>query len=103
MKTTIRHFVELELIIEADVSPYDPGQTTGPPESCYPPEGGEVEISDIRLAVMAGETLPDGFAAEFGEIVHRLMQIRPKLMEEIEEECAEVAACRDQCEHDDAA
>ena len=23
--------------------PYDPGRTSGPPESCYPPEGGEGE------------------------------------------------------------
>lgn len=24
--------------------PYDPGRTYGPPEQCYPPEGGEMEF-----------------------------------------------------------
>jgi hypothetical protein len=28
-------------------TPYDPGVTSGPPERCYPPEGGEVE--DLTL------------------------------------------------------
>lgn len=34
---------DLELEIEYTVAPYDPGCTFGPPEYCYPPEGGEVE------------------------------------------------------------
>lgn len=34
---------EIELEVEYSVSPYDPGCTYGPPENCYPPEGGEVE------------------------------------------------------------
>lgn len=34
---------EIELEIEYSVTPYDPGRTYGPPEHCYPPEGGEVE------------------------------------------------------------
>ena len=29
------------------VTPYDPGRCSGPPEDCYPPEGGEVEIDSI--------------------------------------------------------
>ena len=24
-------------------TPFDPGRTSGPPEHCYPPEGGEIE------------------------------------------------------------
>lgn len=35
--------------IECEVTPYDPGRTYGPPENCYPPEGGEVEILSIKL------------------------------------------------------
>lgn len=27
-----------------DWEPYDPGQISGPPERCYPPEGGWVEF-----------------------------------------------------------
>lgn len=41
---------EVELHFECSVSPYDPGRSSGPPESCYPPEGGEVE--DIETSVM---------------------------------------------------
>jgi hypothetical protein len=35
--------VETDLTVRCSVSPYDPGRTSGPPEDCYPPEGGEVE------------------------------------------------------------
>ena len=28
-------------------SPYDPGRCSGPPEDCYPPEGGELE--DLKV------------------------------------------------------
>ena len=32
-----------EVLIEYKLTPYDPGVSYGPPESCYPPEGGEIE------------------------------------------------------------
>lgn len=31
-----------DVIIDSQ-TPYDPGRTYGPPENCYPPEGGELE------------------------------------------------------------
>lgn len=31
------------------LTPYDPGRTYGPPEKCYPPEGGECEIEKVEL------------------------------------------------------
>lgn len=31
---------DLTLTVEYDIDPYDPGRTYGPPEDCYPPEGG---------------------------------------------------------------
>ena len=34
---------------EVKVSPYDAGCCSGPPESCYPPEGGEVEIDSVKI------------------------------------------------------
>lgn len=34
----------IDLYIECAVESYDPGVINGPPERCYPPEGGEVEI-----------------------------------------------------------
>ena len=36
--------------VEFTATPYDPGCTYGPPENCYPPEGGEVEIGECTLA-----------------------------------------------------
>ena len=32
----------IEVLIGYDIDPYDPGRISGPPEDCYPPEGGGV-------------------------------------------------------------
>lgn len=39
----------LKVEAEVKVSPYDDGCCSGPPESCYPPEGGEVEIDSVKI------------------------------------------------------
>jgi hypothetical protein len=36
-----------EVTVEYSITPYDPGVSSGPAESCYPPEGGEVEIVKV--------------------------------------------------------
>lgn len=46
---------EIELEIDYDINPFDPGSTSGPPEHCYPPEGGDV--TDVR-ATLDGEEFP---------------------------------------------
>lgn len=33
---------EIDLVIDYEVSKYYPGRYSGPPEDCYPPEGGEI-------------------------------------------------------------
>jgi hypothetical protein len=38
---------ETEVTVEYTISAYDPGVSSGPAESCYPPEGGEVEIIKV--------------------------------------------------------
>jgi hypothetical protein len=38
---------ETEVTVEYTITPYDPGNTYGPAENCYPPEGGEVEIVKV--------------------------------------------------------
>jgi len=38
---------ETEVTVEYSITPYDPGNTYGPAENCYPPEGGEVEIVKV--------------------------------------------------------
>lgn len=37
-----------ELLVEISglIDPYRPGKITGPPENCWPPEGGYAELSD---------------------------------------------------------
>ena len=34
--------LEFDVVVDSYTS-YDPGRTSGPPEDCYPPEGGEIE------------------------------------------------------------
>lgn len=45
-------YVEHTAHVEYQCSPYDPGRSVGPPERCYPPEGGVPEVvngSAIRI------------------------------------------------------
>ena len=48
-----------EVSVEWAFSPSDPGVTSGPPEQCYPPEGGETESCVVIL--------PDGTTVKDGE------------------------------------
>jgi len=44
-------YIEYEYKVEVEGwSPYDPGVCSGPVESCYPPEGGEVEFSEDDIS-----------------------------------------------------
>jgi hypothetical protein len=43
--------VEIALLVRGNVSPIIQGQYSGPPERCYPSEGGEVEIVEILAPV----------------------------------------------------
>ena len=48
-----------EVVVEAEVSDFWPAQTYGPPERCYPDEGGEVELLSVKDAQTGEEiTLP---------------------------------------------
>jgi len=38
------------VVITYTQSPYIPAQTSGPPETCYQAEGGEVEVISVKLA-----------------------------------------------------
>lgn len=40
---------EVMLTIRGNVSKYIPAKTWGPPENCYPAEGGEAEVEEILL------------------------------------------------------
>lgn len=57
---------ETEVTVEYTISDYDPGVLSGPPENCYPPEGGEVEI--IRVFTDAGDvTFTDDEAEKWSD------------------------------------
>jgi hypothetical protein len=47
-----------EIHLTYTITPYDPGCTYGPPENCYPPEGGEVEIISASEGGMPRELSP---------------------------------------------
>lgn len=49
---------DTEISIEYTQTPYDPGRTYGPPEDCYPPEGGEVEIEKVSIIAEDGSETP---------------------------------------------
>lgn len=49
--------LEMELLVEGNATPFKPGRAWGPPEDCYPDEGGEVEIENVWLT-HPGQTRP---------------------------------------------
>ena len=68
-----------EVRVDWAFSPFDPGVCSGPPERCYPPEGGETEGCVV--------TLPDGTIVKDGEGWLR------KHIGDLEYDNAEDAAC----------
>lgn len=40
---------DVEFEVEFEASRYKPAKTYGPPENCYPAEGGEVEIETVTV------------------------------------------------------
>ena len=40
---------DVEFEVEFSSTPYKPAKISGPPEQCYPAEGGEVEIESISI------------------------------------------------------
>lgn len=76
------------LEVHYDYTPGDPGQLSGPPEKCYPPEDEEFDITEVRLkwpAQIPGSILdiqrldmPD----ELGFIDHITNALREKMSEQ---------------------
>lgn len=67
-------------VIEYKCSPYEPGYTFGPPEICYPPEGGELEeweadngetvLTDAEAERLETEIMalpPDRYEEDYGD------------------------------------
>jgi hypothetical protein len=49
-ETTVTLTLEIDVEVDCAATPGNPGRLYGPPEKCYPPEPGEVEILAIRSA-----------------------------------------------------
>jgi hypothetical protein len=81
----ITYTLELELEIRADVSRYIPAKTCGPPENCYPAEGGEVDITSIKLL---NPDMNDRsyLRQSLEKLIQELIEDNIKLREPIEEE-----------------
>ena len=62
---------------------YDPGQTYGPPENCYPPEG-EVNIQSIQVELEPTQDF-DEWVKKVGLTEKDVAAIESRLMEQIQE------------------
>lgn len=51
--------------VDFSCTPYDPGRSSGPPELCYPPEGGEVEVKWADEMLEDGRRLP----VKWGDVI----------------------------------
>ncbi len=77
----------MTLTLDADLSPYDPGCTYGPPENCYPPEGGEIEDLDVVVEAANSSDCPnvsDAVLAELQAEVNRQIKDGGPLCDGIE-------------------
>lgn len=87
--------IEVEFDFDFSVSEYVPAQVYGPPENCYPAEGGGVEdllatLAKIRFGMGDGHTvtLKDNEADAFFQYI---CAISSNYLETIEEKCREKA------------
>ena len=70
----IEHVVE----VEAYCSPYDPGRISGPPEHCYPPEGGECEEIKITDSETGHEFSDEELGDELGRLMEKSEELAPE-------------------------
>lgn len=86
----IRYVLEIELDIEADVSPYLPAKTYGDPDNCYPEEGGEVDITSV--VIIGPELDPKGdLKKSLESLLGMLISSNEKIRDDIESELFEAA------------
>lgn len=85
----------LEFTIYGDAEPYVPAQLCGPPERCYPAEGGYAEVVEVELISATGEdgdlslTIEERVAIE--EYFTAKIEGNPALAERISDELCEDA------------
>ena len=52
--------LEIDVNYECDIEPYVEGRLSGPPEDCYPSEGGYASLTKVWLSAKTSEKAPDG-------------------------------------------
>ena len=94
----------LDIEVEFTATPYDPGQSYGPPESCYPPEGGEIEdlqVLEVHATDAEGTIVADGTLDEIKARVIADVTTGGPLCEEIEEFLADLTPNPDDRDYED--
>jgi len=81
-----------ELEIHGEVEPIRPGRFSGPPELCYPEEGGEVEVE--RVEVDGEDMTPEDAAKKYGVTIEAMAEALAEAAERNDELAAEDAAER---------
>jgi hypothetical protein len=90
---------ETQYVADCEVSPYDPGRTSGPPEDCYPPEGGDVTIGEVRRVDYIEPSSWRTFIAWL-----RGHKIKPRIMEvDIPEDMQSILIDRHGCQIEEGA
>lgn len=51
--TELEWELSLPITVDYDYEPYVPAKISGPPEKCYPAEGGTVSINDVFLGTIS--------------------------------------------------
>lgn len=51
---------ELDLKYTVEIEPFVPGKYTGPPEDCYPDEGGYASLTKVWITKKTHTKAPDG-------------------------------------------
>ena len=60
---------DVEFEVEFSSTPYVPARISGPPENCYPAEGGEVEIESICIGEFeVSDIISDSVRAKLQEM-----------------------------------
>lgn len=59
---------DIEYRVSGTYTPPDPGQTSGPPERCWPPEDDSFDIDEAHLADNPGGEIPEALGDTLTEL-----------------------------------
>ena len=81
---------DAEFEVEFEASRYKPAKTYGPPENCYPAEGGEVEIETVTVGgVEIKDFLSESTMCKLQQMAE---EAAPELFDDLDQQNQEDAA-----------